>query len=267
MGSATNSSFIAYNGDFWGEDLVYNSQLTKTQMSKNYTQLRQMTNANSIFVWGNHDDNSEKSLSKDKVIRDREVWDILMNGKTNINCADGDLYGKFIYFMDDNTSKIRFIILNSSELTYENGSNNNYLHGGIGNFYFSDDQIEWLKKCLVVPHGYGVVVLSHCQIYPTTANSAINSNSPYNGDKLHKVLEDFKANGGDLIACFHGHCHQDLVFEYNGIKHISTTTVCNGEYLNCPTEHINIDTMVKDRKLRKIYTFRMKDITKSRVLD
>ena len=84
-----------------------------------------------------------------------------MNGKTNINCADGDLFSKFMYFMDDNTSKIRFIILNSSELTYENGSNNNYLHGGIGQFYFSDVQINWLKKCLVVPHGYGVVVLSH----------------------------------------------------------------------------------------------------------
>ena len=128
-----------------------------------------MTNGNSIFTWGNHDDNSQKSLSKDKVIRDREVWDILMNGKTNINCADGDLYGKFIYFMDDNTSKIRFIILNSSELTYENGSNNNYLHGGIGNFYFSDDQIEWLKKCLVVPHSYSK------ELYARTENPTGNT--------------------------------------------------------------------------------------------
>ena len=267
VGSATNSSFICYNGDIWGEDLYYNGQLTKAQMSKNYTQLRQMTNGNSIFTWGNHDDNSEKSLLKDKVIRDREVWDILMNGKTNIIPADGELYGKFMYYMDDNTSKIRFIILNSSELTYENGSNNNYLYGGIGHFHFSNAQIEWLKKCLVVPHGYGVVVLSHCQIYPTIANSAINSNSPYNCDKLHKVLEDFKAGGGDLIACFHGHCHQDLVFDYNGIKHISTTTVCNGNYKDCATENINIDTMVIDRELRKIYTFRMKDVTKNRVID
>lgn len=268
VGSATNSSFICYNGDFWGEDLVYNGQLTKAQMSKNYTQLRQMTNGNSIFIWGNHDDNSQKSLKKDNVIRDRECWDILMNGKTNIITADGDLFGKFMYYMDDNTSKIRFIVLNSSDLTYTSATDTNYYaKGGIGHFNFSDAQIEWLKKCLVVPHGYGVVVLSHCQIYPTTANANLDSNSPYNGEKLHKVLEDFKSNGGDLIACFHGHCHQDMVFEYNGIKHISTITVCNSQYKDCPTENINIDTMVIDRNLRKIYTFRMKDITKNRVID
>lgn len=267
VGANTNSVFNCYNGDYWGEDLVYNGQLSKTQMVTNYTQLRQMTSANSIFTWGNHDDNSSKSLSKDKVIRDREVWDILMNGKSNIICADGDLYGKFMYYMDDNTSKIRFIVLNSSELTYENGSNNNYLYGGIGHFEFSNGQIEWLKKCLVVPHGYGVVVLSHCQIYPTIANSSINSNSPYNGDKLHKVLEDFKANGGDLIACFHGHCHQDLVFEYNGVKHISTTTVCNGNYKDCTNANINIDTVVIDRENRSINVFRMNNVAKNRVIN
>lgn len=229
--------FAVLMGDYI-DDSVNN---TKNEMFSKIESYRNLLLPNTLIMMGNHDENSIYNKSaQSKVLTSADFWDKTMNGKKGIqNNGSKNCY----YFVDDKDSKIRHIMLNTTDLPYNfSGSTYDYLNI----FAIRQKQIEWLYEILKVPTDWEVIIYSHNGFktgMPEQTTEVINGDVVLsmidhfvNGTKATitgtnssfpiSINVDFTTQGAKkVIAFFFGHMHKDLNYVINGINHIGVDSI------------------------------------------
>ena len=141
-------SFIANTGDF------INGSQPKTQTIKalrNYIKLVTESTPVPYFITkGNHDDNSYYAMGNgnkyDELITDEEWYKYVIKHfekYTQFNFDNNNRKGGYCYF-DDESSKIRYIFLNSYETKYIKNEDGTYKYDAMHTPAFSNEQLNWL---------------------------------------------------------------------------------------------------------------------------
>lgn len=190
-----------------------------------------------LYVVGNHDDASgyvkTHSEDADDFIQDNELRNYyVLTSDPGIVKTDS-LY----YYTDKEESKIRVIVLNSSDIPKENDSTTGKAKYYTQDVYaFRNAQINWLKDVLLeTPEGYSIVVLVHTPLSRDYINfSAVKeliischtasayTNSDDTPDFEYSVTADFRTHQRKVLCVLCGHTHdpkvEDLVTgeEYSG---------------------------------------------------
>lgn len=190
------------------------------------------------------------------------------------------------YYVDEQKSKTRFIVLNSHDVpnddkTPEGFAKYNVMH----NFGFLQDQINWFATvALDLPsEEWSVVVCSHAEYFGAKGtihcyNYAVMYailNAFKNGEKYKCVRQnedpsynlnidvDFKNKKGNFIVWVSGHVHNDMIVSINGIVSVTTTT--DGAYLEIHKEKAGtikeqaFDVYIIDKKKRSASVIRIGD--------
>lgn len=154
-------------------------------------------NPNFIYVHGNHDDNRYLRVDSGASGYDytpEEMYSYYMSNafKTLSGSNPNNLLE---YYFDVENLGIRIIILDSN---YNNGSGWDY--------GFSDSTPAWLAGVLNSSSNKQVLILSHMS--PVASHNGDNY-AYHNFDAVANVIQEWKGNGGDLIALMYGHSHVD----------------------------------------------------------
>jgi hypothetical protein len=135
------------------------------------------------------------------------------------------------YYLDEPTSKTRYIILNSYWSQWE-GEADGYVADRQHSFFhanlFGPKQLKWFaEKALDMPPDYGAVILLH--FAPEAKDfdvfrgvvDAFNSRSRYEGSyvgdedwQTTQITANYKYAEGEIIAVFQGHNHEDAEHDY-----------------------------------------------------
>lgn len=186
--------------------------------------------------------------------------------------------------MDDSTTKIRYIVLNSFWSQWQ-GNEEGYVYNIQHSFFnahsFGSRQLHWFaEEALDMPEGYGAVIVTHFS--PATKDfeiskgivDAFSSQTTYKGK--YKGVEDWQSvniavnyenASGEIIAVFQGHNHTDATYDY--FEHVPcinmTTTGAYGdvrdenaeERIKGTSSEFAVDVVTIDRTARKIYLTRL----------
>jgi hypothetical protein len=193
------------------------------------------------------------------------------------------------YYVDEPTSKTRFIILNSiwfDHQTNEDGTINNPDKAGFGN-----EQLNWLFEVLSsLPDGYEVVLMSHSPVSNTDhsnlrdaflAQGIVNAfieGGTFEGEYTQSVnpannssVSVSFSKKGNVIGWFSGHIHKDRIITSdakNGnklsFKTVTITSDANISYdeeeaerdMNGDTSHA-IDFVTVNKKTGDVFLFRL----------
>ena len=127
-----------------------------------------------------------------------------------LHIAEGKCYG----YYDLTEKNTRFILLNSQGTESMDGY-----------YVYDEAQLEWLKELLQsTPRTMNVVVMSHLCPMPM-GRWYVNGKLPetfYEGrgsEELHRMLSEYKARGGKLIAVLCGDSHVNAREVYDGIPY------------------------------------------------
>lgn len=175
----------------------------------------------------------------------------------------GRVKGKLYYYSDDHKAKLRYVIVDTSELHMDEDCAWGVVYG------ISDAQLRWLCDCaLQLPdRAWAVVVLGHVPCTPQLHSYHEKV------EDLRLVLEafackseckfgDFSAAKGELIAYLCGHSHKDRAAFENGVLHISTgcDSYCKDDDLPRGVGTIDntlFDLFLVDKDQKSIQVFRI----------
>ncbi len=216
-------------------------ELTMQSLKELTSRYLDEANCPMLITFGNHDTNqlwcqnygvaTQQLTQADHY---REVISKLKehNGSAMVNDGESNYY-----YMDFHADKVRVIMLNTTDGSYESEYDSVYV--------ISDRQAEWFEKT-ALDTDYSVIVMAHIPFYSEFSN---NDKAPKNADKVLGAVESFIKNGGKFVAYMYGHTHaqSDMVDE-NGRLHISFK---NGGG--------NAEVVAVNLKARKIYTFGLGD--------
>lgn len=237
---------------FIGDNL--NDVSGKSVMLDNYRYLRRIAIDRTLFIRGNHDDNSQLSQVsgsplKSEVVTIGEAYDLLLKGKKGFSINDAEPNGMY-YFYDDEKNKIRYIMLNTCDIPYIDkvGDSTRYKYAGVFSAAFREKQLKWLAgKALnfdkkvgewqVIINGHHPILeaaegLDGLDVAPTnrdvvhTIINAFNNKTTVNvsggsGDFAYAgVSSDFTKQKGKIIAYLFGHYHYDYSYKKNNVWHI-----------------------------------------------
>lgn len=236
---------VVING---GDQLSNGRSSTKSEMLPQFKQMFDgfETIIDKVYnVMGNHDDNSISRLWKE-TFKHNELYTHLFEYLNN-----RVTYGpsKKYYYKDDTARKVRYIVLDSSDIPYiKSGDSMKYLP--IHEFAYRQDQLNWLaNEALKTPSNqdWSVVMISHAP--PHKPGVRGNTGKERNADMARKIVEayknrstysgqsdssvesefqatvkaDFTSNGGEVIAWLSGHVHFDnIVMAPEGFPIITT---------------------------------------------
>lgn len=206
-----------------------------------------------IWMQGNHDDNP---YNYDGIFDGDELYRYI--GRNTILCEIDPNHPQRLYgYRDFSNYRIRMIYLNSSDT-----SDFTYTSAG-GLHRFSPAQLEWLANTALkgLAAGWGVLVLSHAPLNwsgSSTITADDGTNYTIGTTQALTILDafasrtsgsvtvdglvisfDFSDAAAEVIACFHGHCHnfRTSTIGSNGFLSITIPQVCFGrynEYTNYP---------------------------------
>ena len=130
-----------------------------------------------------------------------EQYNIFLRNKLSGQNAQVGGDGTY-YYVDDNTSKVRWIVLNT------NGINNNRI---------DNEQLSWFENTALkfTESGWGVVIISHIPI----TNHYEQSNIANNTDAINVVkryMSSSSEHKADIIGWYSGHIHRDRI--YTGVS-------------------------------------------------
>lgn len=219
-------------GYFKGEVGKIDNTPDKTMRSLIEITHRYLDDANCpvLITFGNHDTNqlwcknygrADQQLTQadhhEQVIAKIQAH----NGSSMV--ADGDSNYYYVDFINDN---IRVIMINTTDGCYESEFDSTS--------QISARQLDWFEN-VALNTSLSVVVMLHIPLIPEFPGN--DGSKIAGGEKLLSAVEKFIADGGDFIAYFNGHTHNqaDLTDE-NGRLHISFQ---NGGHL---AEVVRIDT-------------------------
>lgn len=182
------------------------------------------------------------------------------------------------FYKDVKAQKIRYICLNIVDYASQINSSG-YVVGAnkLTQFMLGNAQLNWLIDALNVPdEDYNVVILTHCpmvedsrftSIDPTWIEhapvdlaiftgiiEAYKNKTTYSNNSsitLGSLTENYNINcnfnnyEGDLICCVSGHTHHDIMFNINGINHVSTANDSSTVSTEAPT-YVPPKTMLSD---------------------
>lgn len=186
-----------------------------------------------MMVKGNHDDGSIVRLWN-QTIKPDEMYEKMFSFM-----GDSVVYGAtgLYHYRDNNTQKIRYIVLNSIDIPYiQVGSDLKYR--GQWDYAYRQTQVDWLiNEALDIPEDWSVIISSHLppykegvkgwdaptnneeivrgilKAYKTKTTYSASSQASVPDDLKISVNADFRNKGGDVIAWFCGHVHYDNVVQ------------------------------------------------------
>lgn len=143
---------------------------------------------------GNHDGYWTDGTNKFYYDRDG-IYDLFLREEAiaqNKHFGDDGTY----YYVDDIASKVRFVVLNTNGIQGESKT-------------FDSTQLAWLQNTALQfsESNWAAVFISH---QPITNNyhSLIS-----NAGEVQEIIEQFIADGGNVVGWFAGHIHRDRIFE------------------------------------------------------
>lgn len=188
------------------------------------------------------------------------------------------------YYMDDPTTKTRYIILNSFWSKWA-GDEDGFVHDIQHSFghtpIFGPQQLKWFaEKALDMPTEYGAVLVVHFapdardfKVFKGIVD-AFSSKSSYTGSYIGvkdwqstHISVNYENSKGEIIAVFQGHHHKNIQYDYfESIPCINITTA--GAFWAVRDENpvkrvkgtsteFAVDVVVIDRVNRKIYLTRL----------
>ncbi len=156
------------------------------------------------------------------------------NGDAMVTDNDGSYY-----YMDFPDDKIRVVMLNTSNGTYDGT-------GYSKNFYISEKQVEWFKT-EAINTDYALIVMSHVplDVNFTLATTGTTTNGVSNSNAIRNAVEEFISGGGQFIAYFTGHEHNQISYiDDNGRLYLSFLNGGkNGEVVMIDTASKTISTI------------------------
>lgn len=188
------------------------------------------------------------------------------------------------FYMDDSSTKTRYIILNCFWNEWEgndDGLVTDILHSFNQYAIFGQKQLDWFaKEALDMPPGYGAIIVTHFapdakdfELFKGIVD-AFSNRSVYEGvfdggaEWLNSsVSVNYTDCFGEIIAVFQGHRHTDAFYDqFDNVPTINITTT--GAYWAVKDEDAEVrvkgtasefavDAVIIDRGARKIYLIRV----------
>lgn len=213
--------FICNLGDVprgYSSDSAETTQATITEMMSRYTDY---VESPVLIAMGNHDNACMASgyISKADMYANYIGNNLTL---TDIVNPTGELY----YYKD--FVECRVIMLDTADYPYQakSSSDINVSHATI-----SENQLNWFanvalntdKPVLILSHHPLVTDLSPSYLVEPTGDTADEHMIPYRATQLISVLQTFRNNGGDVVACLNGHMHAQEDAYVDGINYIGFT--------------------------------------------
>ena len=144
--------------------------------------------ADQVYVTvGNHDRQVSGKYSRKKV-------EVVYKDFLEKKAAAGQLQGEpenFYYYMDDPVRKLRWLMLNTSNIS-------------ASQYHMSDVELNWIAEALCLPDpDWSVVIFGHEDI-------DVNANQPYSSKDGEQLSELIAGCNGHVVGYICGHEHLDL---------------------------------------------------------
>lgn len=180
-----------------------------------------------LMTIGNHDANhmwSQKHFPDDytTLITEKEHYSRVIAPLKTHNGDNMVLNGESTYYyMDFPDSKVRVIMLNTTD--------SKFTEGWGGNNSMSDEQVNWFKT-KALDTDYAVIVMSHIPFVQAFEEG--KNTTSVKSSQILEAVENFVSNGGTFIAYMHGHTHTNETFvDDNGRVHLTIINSGNsGKY-------------------------------------
>jgi len=158
-----------------------------------------------LVAVGNHEYNilykNNHPEQNERVFTESELFTLFIRQCYNTSARIDGVYGKQYYYLD--SIAVRVIVLDTNDTN--------------GSFNISNEQTQWFINT-ALNTSKPVLVLSHV---PLIQEVSINYSSTY--ANIVTALQEFKSNGGRVIACLNGHVHKQDAIKLDGIWYISCT--------------------------------------------
>lgn len=237
---------------FSGGDTADSSNWAKKLFAE---QLRNKFNGKIYHILGNHDYLNVATESQ------LSCW----FDQYNMDMCGADK-GRHYYYIDNNSQKIRYIILSSfkeSEKAAGEGSGTSFRNG------YEQEQLTWLQDvALSVDVGWSIIVMSH-YFYGISATDLLSITST--NQAVIDIIDSYNGNG-EVIALIQGHTHRDRI-THTPVKNIPVIiTTCDKNTIwydahgnpdlnvDRSSNTINeqaFDVVIVDKKERKITAIRI----------
>ncbi|MCR4837828.1 MAG: metallophosphoesterase [Eubacterium sp.] len=144
--------------------------------------------ADQVYVTiGNHDRQELGRYSRKKI-------EVIYKDFLEKKAAAGQLQGEpenFYYYMDDPARKLRWLVLNTSNIS-------------ASQYHMSDVELTWIAEALCLPDtDWSVVIFGHEDI-------DVNANQPYTSKDGEQLAEMIAGCNGHVVGYICGHEHLDL---------------------------------------------------------
>ena len=186
---------------FFGGDTIDSGYLTENTM---ISQDKTFDTAMSYIPYGrfcravgNHDGFWNDNGTKGSYTR-AKIYELFLREEgisQNKHFGDDGTY----YYIDDISSKVRFIVLNTNSETISAGSES-----------IDSTQLSWLQNIALKfnESGWAVVIISHCPISNHYHANVTNST---------EVISVVNASGVDVVGWFSGHIHRDRMYTHSAV--------------------------------------------------
>ncbi|MBR4748729.1 MAG: metallophosphoesterase [Abditibacteriota bacterium] len=254
IANLTDTDFVTVAGDLVNG--YYDLTHQKRDLFELCRLMRQRCKAPLMLTMGNHDDNawyssgeaSRKDYGGTEHVLCKERWYSIALGSSidDFVYDEANPWGGW-YYKDFKRSKIRVIVLTTTDLPYIENPDKSLRYYGQWTYGFRQQQLEWLadKGLRFDEEGWAVITITHVS-YAALALAIPGEKLPYNSEIVCGLLDCFKrrtrgrfegANpdfpariscdfgnnpSNEFIASFNGHIHSDLQSEENGILSLST---------------------------------------------
>ena len=248
----TSVKTVIGGGDILNAEPTVNSALNVLNSWENAVKGLGMIN-----LYGNHDNNSNKSKSQSIWLGYNRWYNIMMKPiEKRVTQWSAD---KKDFFIDNKSQKVRMIFLNTG---FDNGA------------YLKSSQTDWLEKGLQnTEKGWKVILFQHICFNFTTKKANVQLSLHNSGLLTKKAIDNqyskMKQNGVDFVGVISGHIHRDYAFTTDkGYPFITTTCDASGnqaanyDYPNSvrkkgTTTEQAFDVYHVDTDARKIYVTRI----------
>lgn len=283
--------FFISGGDNCTQSEEYMPNVFEDNMKSLLVQLSPIPQRNILLAVGNHDgatgvttDASGEKIYYRYQLSNEQRSSVFFNWQRATN-----EYKRFgsegtYYYMDDASTKIRYIVMNSHWSLWE-GNEDGFVKDIQHSFFhvplFGSEQLTWFaEEALDMPPDYGAVIITHFAQAAQDFNvfqgivKAFSNHDIYIGEYIGlekwqstQMAVNYQEAYGEIIAIFQGHKHEDIEYDvFGNVPCVNTTTT--GAYWavkdekaeervkNTPTEFA-VDIVTIDRNHRKIYLTRL----------
>lgn len=173
-----------------------------------------------LMAIGNHDTNVmwyDKYGDEKGFITEIEHYERVMKPLKEYNGDKMVIKGRdTYYYMDFPDANIRVIVLNTINQAFSKGIYK-------GGFIISEEQIKWFREEALNTTN-SVIVMSHTPLSTVLPKNNCSKNS----EIIREEVEKFISVGGNFIAYFCGHVHEQYAeYDENGRLHISFCLGCS----------------------------------------